>query len=193
MYRYLIIALFATASVYGSGPYSTTRFSRENLATNARTQTITQMHKLLVTDPEHPPLELIDHPTLADLKPLLFFACIPEELQKHTLALCFNGDSDATTGFTEKPYAAALWLLAEYEQKPKPFHHLSAKYIYLLHPKQVAVIAEIERQYTASLTAAPAPAAPVMPLFFMNQKPAYAQLTKDQVETLKTIPQCTIL
>lgn len=195
MYRYLSITVCLSASLYGSAQQSAREpFSREKLEDIARTQTIMQMHAHLVTDVERPPLTEINRPELQELNPFLFFACLPEELQQHTLTLCFNGNKDATKEFAAKPYATSLWLLAEYEQKPKPFYHLSAKSIFLLHPKQVAVVAEIEKQYYASLTAAPAPAAPapVLPFFFMNQQPAYAQLTKEQVETLKTIPQGAI-
>jgi hypothetical protein len=183
MYSYLIITTLITLSIFPSEP-----LTRERIEKIICEKPVAELHTLLIK-PSNNCMEIISQPIYQNMQPYLFFACLPKELRIHTLTQNFfnNDEGYAAQEFESKPYASALWLLAEYELKPKPFKHLLPKYVFLLHPKQLEVVHIIEKQQASPLTT------PVIShIGFATPQNPYASLSYEQKETLKTLPNRAI-
>lgn len=191
MYRYFIVIACLPLSLCASHPNQNRKIlDRHNIeaVANNSTKNVSDIHILIMSSSTEFNAE-INSQEYKDLNPFLFFASLPQDLRIKTLTNnFFSDDTSAAKEFERKPYAWALYLLGEYQQKPHPTMHLSSKYIFLLHPNVVATVAEIEKQRKY-----PSFTQPLDPFPFSSQiQNVYAKITYEQLQTLKTIPNSAI-
>lgn len=184
MHIIFVTLLCVSSTLFCSAPQQRNFPSHDNIIENTNTRRLTVIHNRISPFVSNTSITQMSGPIQGEL----FFACLPQELRIRTLSQnFFNGDTEAAEELEEKPYAWSLYLLAEYQQKPKPYIHLQPKWILLLPREQVRVVNEIEKQYIESQKNPPA--APGLSLwFFRNKYTENKKLSYEDIKIIKTIP-----